>query len=319
MNKEAVILRKEVARKFDDVEGDNAANLWERSVQGEPGKICDAEEEKVDGEIVTPFGKSCGGVLSRPSGKGIITKDKGKAKTDGYAVFDEPLGEEQALLAAMEEKCATATESYRRHMEEMCKKLPGYASGSGTVREVSDECVEQALRQITGGGKIEIQDVDFDSDDDEAQPESPNSESAKFSKDYDISKKQLTSSARGVAGSHENGRKVGGADIQVPDGSVLESSDQKANDINMSEQQCLASIPKPQLHFALATSSYEFENAWKTLKGNEKSWSVYIKTLPSASFSKLLSNVGNPSILPALFRAFQVIALGKFLVLLGAP
>ncbi|KAI8835191.1 hypothetical protein BJ741DRAFT_608288, partial [Chytriomyces cf. hyalinus JEL632] len=172
---EAIRLRAEVLKQFEDAYGSEDVkkllNRGEGYVERGRSLIKEDEEveedrmredEQVEGEIVTPLGTSCGNVqreraapISRNNKTRTKPLDKGKQKTDGYPVFVEDKGMENAYQAAADV------------VRETSMKQPGFASGSGVVQNSDCETAAAMLGNVKAVRKIVVEEVDEDSDADE--------------------------------------------------------------------------------------------------------------------------------------------------------
>ncbi|ORY28911.1 hypothetical protein BCR33DRAFT_772670 [Rhizoclosmatium globosum] len=319
-DKEAVNLDVEINSKFRDAEGDNAENLL-RVHQGleplrrETGiKIIEVEDdddkddeddEEVEDEIVTPFGKSCGGAPTTTRTRDV----KGKGKTASYPVFETAEDHVEAEVA----RGKALWEAVKEKREEGLRGVQGYGcSSKGGVSEgekvetrgvLIGESVE-VLKTEEKGSEIEIVDVDFDSDEEE-----------EF-----VQEKDTRDSAKNVQAQAKNETLVletkdSAVELKVEDeeaiANVVTEVEGMKDEVQSLPENLPTSVETPQLKsaekkqvFPLPSTSYEFEAAWKSLKGSEE-WTTYVRQIPPTSFPKVLANIGNPSVLPDVFKALN--------------
>ncbi|KAJ3068835.1 hypothetical protein HDU98_008042 [Podochytrium sp. JEL0797] len=311
-NAEAVALQKEVERKFADVEGENADCVVKRYNGGSGNVVVEQEEEEeeeedVEAEIVTPFGASCGGVVVQPK----RTKDvKGKGRATVAVDDAAPATQEEyiSMMVESEQKRREAMmEVIQERREEEARKKQGYAcasrgSGGGEVGVTCGRFVDAGVK-----GKIEITEVDFDSDEEE-----------------------------GSGGEECDGDVVG--QVKVEEEECQESTVGEDKDVNevevagksenrIEEEVSVAEVaealpPAPSavestIIFPPPTTSYEFEGHWKSLQSSPNQWAKYVGTIPAAAFPKILANVGNPEIVVDVFRGLTGLVAGSFLDVCG--
>ncbi|KAJ3142562.1 hypothetical protein HK100_001386 [Physocladia obscura] len=86
------------------------------------------------------------------------------------------------------------------------------------------------------------------------------------------------------------------------------TSDNEDTEVLTEKNVDLIGVLKDELHpqyYRNTLTSYEFEGDWKCLKADAMAWSKYVKSIPPSVFPTIFANVGNPGILPDLFRALN--------------
>ncbi|KAI9336317.1 hypothetical protein BDR26DRAFT_936045 [Obelidium mucronatum] len=322
-NQEAKDLQKEVLLKFRDGEGDSADLILAEnglmqhvvgtcqpirkssggikiievdSVKDDDANADEAderevdEEEEVEDEIVTPFGKSCGGVgitttpkpsSARKEAPAAVPKKAWKGKERALVPDNEsqaaPQLTEEEILEKEAQRRTAIMDAWKENVEGELKKRPGYASASGVGREERVETVGTILppKIKREGDKIEIVEVDFDSDEEEDNVDTP---------------------ATATPTSLPNPTETIATDAPVVPQSDAVQTTPKATEV--CQKQVKLDHPAP-------TTSYEFESSWKSLKSAPEEWNLYLRKVAPKMFPKLLANVGNPSIILDVFRGLN--------------
>ncbi|KAJ3020193.1 UNVERIFIED_CONTAM: hypothetical protein HDU68_010306, partial [Siphonaria sp. JEL0065] len=328
-NQEAVSLKKEVLAKLRDVEGDNAddilvgagllsggsANRNKSGIKIIEVEEEEEEEEEIEDEIVTPFGKSCGGaskpVTTAANASGPSEKSKGKERATFAAPVEEVVEElsHEEIVEREQVRRQAIMEAWKEQVGGELKKRPGYACGSGVSKEEKVQTFGKILKDESKEAKqktVEIVEVDFDSDDEadeeavvetvQAVVETTRGNGPKSTATINLSKSDTKEKEKEIPGiADANANKNGDAKSTLGEAEEVEF----AKVSNKETSAIPPAIPPAP------TTSYEFEGAWKVLKSNPIEWETYVKAMEPQTIPKLLANVGNPSIVLDIFIAMN--------------